>query len=107
MAQNIAHGKAEKRWCDGCGTLILGKGCSYCGSAGRIFEINSPGDIRPCMGDSIGIVKKLFKDSFGTDEPISGRMMFFNKVSGEDRSDEIIAHGEVIGVLRFDLRDNT
>ncbi|MDR1954667.1 MAG: phosphoadenosine phosphosulfate reductase family protein [Candidatus Methanoplasma sp.] len=107
MADNIAHGKVEGRWCDVCGTLILGKKCSFCGSAGRDFEMNSPGDIRPCMGDSIDIVADVFKRSFGTDAPISGRMMFFNKVPGEDRSDEIIVHGEVIGVVRFDIRDNS
>jgi phosphoadenosine phosphosulfate reductase len=107
MIQNIAHGKVGEQWCDGCGTLILGKKCSFCGSAGRRFEINSPGDIRPCMGDSIDVVKDLFKRAFGTDEPISGRMMFFNKIPGEDRSDEIIAHGDVIGVIRFDLKDNS
>ena len=107
MTKNIAHGKVEMKWCDGCGTLILGRRCSYCGSAGRTFEINSPGDIRPCMGDSIETVKGLFRDSFGTDGPISGRMMFFNKMPGEDRTDEVISHGEVIGVIRFDLRDNS
>ena len=107
MIQNIAHGKVEELWCDGCGTLILGKKCSLCGSAGRRFEINSPGDIRPCMGDSIGIVKDIFKKAFGTDEPIADRMLFFNKIPGEDRADEIIAHGEVIGVIRFDLRENS
>ena len=107
MAQNVAHGKVEKRWCDACGTLILGKRCSFCGSAGRTFEINSPGDIRPCMGDSVKAVGDLFRDSFGTDDPISGRMIFFNKIPGEDRTDEIIVHGEVIGVIRFDLRDNS
>ena len=107
MARNIAHGKVEGRWCDGCGTLILGKKCSFCGSAGRTFEINSPGDIRPCMGDSIDSVREIFKSSFGTDLPIADRMMFFNKIPGEDRSDEVIAHGEVIGAIRFDLRDNS
>ncbi|MDR1404620.1 MAG: phosphoadenosine phosphosulfate reductase family protein [Candidatus Methanoplasma sp.] len=107
MAQNIAHGKTEKKWCDKCGTLILGKKCSFCGSEGRIFEINAPGDIRPGMGDSIGNIKDIFRRSFGTDRPIEGRMIFLNKIPGEDRSDEVIAHGEVIGVIRFDPRDNT
>ncbi|MCL2149066.1 MAG: phosphoadenosine phosphosulfate reductase family protein [Methanomassiliicoccaceae archaeon] len=105
MAQNIAHGKVERRWCDSCGTLALGAVCSHCGSEGRAFEVNSPGDIRPCMGDSIGVVSRLFEDAFGTDGPIAGRMMFFNKIPGEDRSDEVVAHGEVIGAVRFDVRD--
>jgi len=107
MMQNIAHGKVEGRWCDGCGTLVLGKKCSSCGSAGRAFEMNSPGDIRPCMGDSVETVLSLFKRSFGTADPLRGRMMFFNKIPGEDRTDEIIAHGEVIGVIRFDPRDRS
>ena len=67
MAQNIAHGKETCRWCDSCGTLLLGESCSVCGSAGREFRINSPGDIRPCMGDSVDLVLRLFREAFGTD----------------------------------------
>ena len=107
MAQrNIAHGKEVRRWCDNCGTLILGESCSRCGSEGRQFEINSPGDIRPCMGDSIGLVLSLFKDAFGTSAPLEGKALFFNKVPGEDRTDEIIASGCVLGILRFDMRSD-
>jgi len=105
MNQNIAHGKVEGRWCDECGTLVLGKKCSSCGFEGRAFEMNSPGDIRPCMGDSIESVMSLFRNTFGTADPLKGRMIFFNKIPGEDRTDEIIAHGEVISVIRFDPRD--
>ena len=105
MAQkNVAHGKEVRRWCDRCGTLILGETCSRCGSAGRGFEINSPGDIRPCMGDSISLVLSLFRDAFGTSAPLDGKAIFFNKVSGEDRTDEIVANGSVLGILRFDMR---
>ena len=105
VSNNVAHGKEHCLWCDRCGTLILGKVCS-CGNAPREFEINSPGDIRPCMGDSVGLILSLFEKTFGTSEPLHGRMMFLNKVPGEDRTDEIIAHGEVIAVMRFDLRMN-
>lgn len=103
---NIANGKEFRRWCDNCGTLLLGKRCSKCGSQGRPFEINSPGDIRPCMGDSIHILEGLFEETYGTSAPIRGCSLFFNKVPGEDRTDEIIAYGAVIGVLRFDLAAN-
>ena len=100
---NIANGKEVRRWCDRCGTLLLGNKCSRCGSEGREFEINSRGDIRPCMGESIGILEELFTESFGTAQPIKGKSVFFNKIPGEDRTDEIVAHGNVIGVLRFDI----
>lgn len=104
MAQTAAHGKEHLRWCDACGTLLLGESCSRCGSEGREFRINSPGDIRPCMGDSIDIVMSLFRESFGTDAPLRSRQMFLNKVPGEDRADEIVACGAVIAVMRYDIR---
>ncbi len=103
---NPANGKETRRWCDTCGTLQLGPRCSVCGGTGREFEINSPGDIRPAFGDSVGIVEDLLRKSFGTASPIEGCSLFFNKVPGEDRTDEVIAHGRVIAVLRFDLRAN-
>ena len=67
MAGNAAHGKETLRWCDACGTLLLGDSCSECGSSGREFRINSPGDIRPCMGESVDMILSLFHDAFGTD----------------------------------------
>ena len=104
VQKNTAHGKETCRWCDNCGTLILGDAYSACGSQGREFEINSPGDIRPCMGDSIGMVLGLFRDAFGTSSPLEGKSLFFNKVPGEDRTDEVIANGSVLGIIRFDMR---
>ena len=106
MAQqrNVANGKETCRWCDSCGTLLLGDSCSVCGSPGREFEVNSPGDIRPCMGESVDLVLSLFREAFGTSGPLDGRSMFLNKVPGEDRTDEIVANGAVLGILRFDMR---
>lgn len=100
---NVSHGKRSYAWCDACGTLLLGGSCSRCGKAGRRFEVNSPGDIRPCMGESNVILRDLFTEAFGTFAPFEGRALFFNKIPGEDRADEIVAHGEVIGVLMFDV----
>ncbi len=105
VQSNVAHGKEKFLWCDRCGTLILGKKCS-CNGTLREFEINSPGDIRPCMGDGTELILSLFERTFGTSEPLKNKMMFLNKVPGEDRTDEIIAHGNVIAVLRFDITGN-
>ncbi len=98
-----AHGKRRYAWCDGCGTLLLGDRCSRCGAAGRRFEVNSPGDIRPCTGDSLAILRDLFIGAFGTFAPFEGRAVFLNKIPGEDRTDEVVAHGEVVGVMLFDV----
>ena len=102
VSNNVAHGKERYLWCDVCGTLILGKKCD-CGAEVREFEINSPGDIRPCMGDGVDLVLSLFKENFGTSEPLDRKAIFLNKVPGEDRTDEIIAYGAVIGILKFDI----
>lgn len=105
VSNNVSHGKERCLWCDGCGTLVLGKRCA-CGSIPREFEINSPGDIRPCMGEGVDLILGMFERTFGTCEPLRDKMIFLNKVPGEDRTDEIIAHGNVLAILRFDLSSN-
>ncbi|MDR0779020.1 MAG: phosphoadenosine phosphosulfate reductase family protein [Methanomassiliicoccaceae archaeon] len=106
IRKNISHGKTAERWCDGCGTLIMGAKCDSCDTSPRDFEINSPGDIRPCMDGGHEVLRHLFKKNFGTSSSIDGMSVFFNKVPGEDRTDEVIAHGAVIALLRFDIRRN-
>ena len=103
MNRSVQHSKVVYGWCDTCGTLILGKECSECNSKGRDFEVNSPGDTRPCMGSDAELVRSLFKKHFGTSGPLNNKLMFLNKIAGDDRTDEIIVHGQVIGVLRFDI----
>ena len=103
---NVLHGKTLKRWCDTCGTLLLSRKCSKCGSEGREFEVNNPGEIRPCIGTGIDVIADLFREHFGTSGPIDNKAIFLNKIAGDDRSDEVIAHGHVIGVLRFNVVTN-
>ncbi|MCL2607793.1 MAG: phosphoadenosine phosphosulfate reductase family protein [Methanomassiliicoccaceae archaeon] len=104
VRKNISHGKITQKWCGGCGTLILGERCARCSSALRTFEINSPGDIRPCMDGGRILLNELFRKNFGTSSVIDGKALFFNKIPGEDRTDEVIAHGAVIAVLRYDIQ---
>jgi len=100
------HGKIIFRWCDTCGTLILGPVCGKCGNPGRDFEVSAPGDIRPCFGKGVDTVANLFLKHFGTAGVLRTRNLFLNKVAGEDRTDEIILDGRVIAVLRFELIKN-
>jgi len=102
--RNVSHGKVIRKWCDGCGTLILGGTCDRCPSVPRDLEINSPGDIRPCMDDGHRTLTSLFMRNFGTSSLIDGKLVFLNKVPGEDRTDEVIADGHVIALLRYDIK---
>jgi len=103
--KNVSHGKIVKRWCDTCGTLILGGRCSSCHSLPREFVINAPGDIRPCMSSGHNTLTELFRRNFGSSSVIDERQVFFNKVPGEDRTDEVIAGGNVIALLRYDIKE--
>ena len=105
MAELRSHGKVRMAWCDSCGTLLLGQDCSACGGEGRVFQVNSPGEIRPAMEDGTALVLSLFEEAFGDSSPLRGRQLFFNKVAGEDRSDEIVAGGAVMATLRWELRE--
>ncbi len=98
------HGKSPLRWCDQDQILILGSRCDICGSRGREFRISLPGDIRPCLGESLPLVKRLLREKFGAEGVLEGRLVFLNKTSGEDRTDEIVVGGHVLGVLRFDVK---
>ena len=54
------HGKTEWRWCDACGTLLLGEKCDRCSSTGRPFSVSLPGDVRPALRKGAENVRRLF-----------------------------------------------
>ncbi len=98
------HGKVQFKWCDNCGTLLLGDKCDECEGLGRAFLVSSPGDLRPAMQKGVELVAHLFERHFQAASVLKNKLIFFNKVAGEDRTDEIVAGGQVIGTLRFDLK---
>ena len=75
------HGKTAFRWCDQCGTLVLGRECSVCSSAGREFSVSNPGDLRPSMGKTNDLIASLFRRYFGTDKFLKGKTIFLNKTA--------------------------
>ena len=101
---NYLNGKASFRWCDRCGTLLLGTICDTCSSSGREFEVSLPGDIRPAMGKAAEGVASLLRKHFGSSAPTDSKLFFLNKVAGEDRADEIVVDGKTIGTMRFDVK---
>lgn len=100
------HGKQTFYWCDNCGVLLFSRTCQKCGSEGRPFKVSLPGDIRPCFGRGIETVRQLFDRYFGLSDIFDGRLVFLNKIAGEDRTDEIVLEGRVIGILRYRILEN-
>jgi len=56
------------------------------------------------MGRSLELVRSLLDRHFGAGPKLDGKLVFLNKVAGEDRTDDVVVGGRVIGTLRFDLR---
>lgn len=106
MSTAFRHSKVRFHWCDRCGSLLLGEVCDSCASQGREFLVSSPGDLRPCLGKGAEVIRSLFLRHFGTASFLDGRMVFLNKVPGDDRADEVIVGGRVVGVIRYDLEAN-
>jgi len=100
------HGKTVAHWCDVCNVLLLEETCSKCKTKGRELSLSLPGDVRPALRRGHEVVSSLFMRHFGTDHFLKGKMVFLNKVAGEDRADEIIVDGHVIAAMRFDLKEN-
>jgi len=55
------------------------------------------------MGTGIDLVKGLFELHFGTSGFLDGKLIFLNRIAGEDRTDEIVVEGSVLGIMRFDI----
>ncbi|MCD4800292.1 MAG: phosphoadenosine phosphosulfate reductase family protein [Methanococcoides sp.] len=89
-------------WCKDCNVPLLDKKCGVC--EGEIFEIklSGPGDIRFCSPYERELLGKLLLSEFGRD-PLGERLVLLNKISGEDKTAQVIVDGLNIGTLLFDM----
>jgi len=59
--------------------------------------------VRFCSPYERGVLRQQLLDQYGCD-PLGDRLILLNKIPGDDRTDEVIVDGLVLGVLYFDLR---
>ena len=100
MAQYL--GELLLYWCSECNLPVLGKKCA-CGSATKKLNITPPGDIRPAFPYDIDLVNRTTEKQFGKKLIPEGRLVVLNKAPYEDRMDEVIFDGTVMGSVRFEL----
>ena len=89
-------------WCPSCNLPILGKTCA-CGLATKKIEITPPGDIRPAFPYDIDLINKTTEKQFGIRLIPEGRLVVLNKAPYEDRMDEVVFDGAIMGSLRFEI----
>lgn len=96
----IYLGKILLRWCDACHVPVLAGTCA-CGTPTRPVAVTPPGDARPAFPDDIERVNRIFSEHFGAPLIPQGHIALLNKVPAEDRMDEIVLGGAVVGAIRY------
>ena len=81
---------------------VLGKKCG-CGKNTKKVEVTPPGDIRPAFDYDINRINSISQKQFNTPLIPDGHLVVLNKAPYEDRMDEIVADGEVLASLRFEI----
>ncbi len=89
-------------WCPSCNLPVLGKTCT-CGCMTTKIDITPPGDIRPAFPYDIELINKTTEKQFGLKLIPEGHLVVLNKAPYEDRMDEVIFDGAVMGSIRFEL----
>ncbi|NLZ29384.1 MAG: phosphoadenosine phosphosulfate reductase family protein [Methanomicrobiales archaeon] len=97
-------GKIMLHWCDSCHTPVLGTICA-CGARTRPVAVTPPGDARPAFPDDVERINRIYAEHFGAPLIPEGHLALLNKVPAEDRMDEIVLGGAVVGAVRYIPRE--
>ncbi|MFA4860880.1 phosphoadenosine phosphosulfate reductase family protein [Methanoregula sp.] len=93
-------GKILLRWCDHCHTPVLARTCA-CGAETREVPVTPPGDARPAFPDDIALVNRIYEEHFGAPLIPEGHLALLNKVPDNDRMEEVVAGGGIVGIIRY------
>ncbi|RXE56200.1 phosphoadenosine phosphosulfate reductase [Methanoculleus taiwanensis] len=96
----IYLGKILLRWCDACHAPVMAETCA-CGAATRPVSVTPPGDARPAFPDDIDRINRIYQEYFGAPLIPDGHLALLNKVPSDDRMDEIVMGGAVVGAVRY------
>ncbi|OPZ42447.1 MAG: hypothetical protein BWY93_01841 [Euryarchaeota archaeon ADurb.BinA087] len=93
-------GKMLLHWCDTCHAPVLSGTCA-CGAVTRKVQVTPPGDIRPAFPADVALINRVFTAHFGAPLIPEGHIALLNKVPDNDRMEEIIMGGAVVGAIRY------
>jgi phosphoadenosine phosphosulfate reductase len=104
---SVILGKLVLRWCNSCNLPALGKSCSICDSHTDMVKHTPPGDIRPAFPHDLQRMRNQIDTQFG--EGCGVRLIpldvvvILNDIPDQDRMDEVIVGGTVIGNYRYTI----
>lgn len=102
MVKPVFLGKLVLHWCPDCNVPVLDEKCA-CGQAAAFVTVTPPGDIRPAFPYDIQRINDVSVRQFGQKLIADGEIAVYNKAPYDDRMEEIICGGEVIGTIRFEI----
>jgi len=104
---SVVLGKLALYWCTSCNLPVLGKRCGICHGSTLPVKHTPPGDVRPSFGKDQIAIRQLVDSQFGEgcgDFLIpSANTVIFNRIPDQDRMEEIIVSGIVVGNYRYVL----
>ena len=101
MAKPVYLGKLVLHWCEHCKVPVLDNICA-CGEKTRKIGVTPPGDIRPAFPYDTERINAASRKQFGADLIRPDEIVLYNKAPYEDRMEEIICGGEILGSIRFE-----
>lgn len=102
MVKPVFLGKLVLHWCSRCNAPVLDKRCA-CGNEARSVTVTPPGDIRPAFPYDVKRINETSVRQFGKKLIGEDEIVIYNKAPYDDRMEEIIVGGEIIGTIRFEI----
>ena len=101
MSKPVYLGKLTLFWCGSCKVPVLDGKCA-CGQKTEKMTITPPGDIRPAFPYDVDRINEVSRKQFGADMIRPDEIVLYNKAPYEDRMEEIICGGVILGTIRFE-----
>ena len=104
----VRLGRITLHWCPHCDLPLVEKApCGICGGAPKAVALTPPGDARPAFPFDIDMARALANAQFGPGAGQGllpeGTIVMLNRIPDLDRTDEVIAGGEVVANLTWIL----
>lgn len=104
---SVILGKLVLKWCPSCNLPALGKVCDNCSTHTHQVKHTPPGDVRPAFPSDLNKMRSLvdvqFGDGCGERLIPTGNVVILNGIPDQDRMDEVIVSGLVVGNYRYSI----